>query len=293
MKRYLIGIITFLTLIPCAYALDWKPLHEQADTLDSKGAFALSQPQGATAAQRYVLALVYLNEHKDIEAGAVFAQLRLEDPVEPAYQWGAAEVLRRQYKLAESEQILSAILKEHDTFAPACNSLAFIRYNRLDFQGAIQLAQKVLDAGSDKVDLSNKVRAYLMIAGSKGMLAHYGGPLAKLISGTQVLPLLKKTEKLHPNDPAVLFGVGSYYFLAPGIVGGDRDKAMWYMQRAIDVDPLFADAYVRLAQLYKMKGNLKKYEELLQKVQAIDPGNILARDARTGECKFICVGLEK
>ena len=37
--------------------------------------------------------------------------------------------------------------------------------------------------------------------------ASNGGPLSKLLNGTQVLPNLKKAEKLQPDSAAVLFGL--------------------------------------------------------------------------------------
>ena len=70
-------------------------------------------------------------------------------------------------------------------------------------------------------------------------------------------------------------------------LGGDRGKAEQYFQRCIRADPLFADAYVRLAQLYRMKGDTKKYEASMQKALAIDPQNSLALDAKTRACRFI------
>ena len=101
-----------------------------------------------------------------------------------------------------------------------------------------------------------------------------------------------KPPELQPDDPAVLFGLGSFYLLAPGIVGGNIDKAKSYLERAVSTDPFFADAYVRLAQVYKAKGDSKKFEEYLKRALEIDPQNALARYARSKTCKFICVTIK-
>ena len=162
-----------------------------------------------------------------------------------------------------------------------------------DFKEAIRLVTKVQKQGKNKVDLSNYARAYAIFAGAKGMIASNGGPLSKVVNGMQVLPTLKKAERLQPNSPAVLFGLGSFYFLAPRVAGGNVDKALEYLERAIAADPLFADAYVRLAQIYKNKGNEQKYELYIDKALEIDPDNELAKDEISGICKFNCVTVKE
>ena len=174
-----------------------------------------------------------------------------------------------------------------------CISLAYIKYTQLDFRGSVELARKVKNSGKSKMDISNYVRALLLVGGNQGMLAYYGGPLAKIFNGTSIYPNLKKAEKLQPNSPGVLFGLGSFYFLSPKIIGGDIDKAEEYLLRAVETDPLFADAYVRLAQVYKMKKEDRKYEKYLKRALEIDPGNELAMDAQSGVCNFICISIKE
>jgi len=286
-----VSVLCFLN--PVAYAYDWKVLHEQADTLDSAKAEQAVAARGARAEDQYILGLVYLNEHKDAQAGGVFDKLRALDPKAAEFIWGKAEVLRRGHNTLESRRMLEELIKAAPDYAPAYNSLAYIKYTLMDFQGSVALAGKVIAMGRDKVDLSNYVRAYLLVAGGKGMMAHYGGPFSKIVNGTAVFPNLKKAESLQPDSPAVLFGLGSFYFLAPVVAGGNRKKALEYLQRAVRADPLFADAYVRLAQAHRVLGDKNKYEEYFAKALRIDPENILASDERSGKCRFVCISLDK
>ena len=53
---------------------------------------------------------------------------------------------------------------------------------------------------------------------------------------------------------------------------------------------MFVDAYVRLAQLYKVRGIKEKYDFYMNKALELDPKNELILDSQSGECKFICVG---
>ncbi len=48
------------------------------------------------------------------------------------------------------------------------------------------------------------------------MLASNGGPIAKVINGSQVLSNLKRAEALQLDSSEVLFALRIFYFLAPG-----------------------------------------------------------------------------
>lgn len=295
MKRIFISVflLLFIGAMAFSYALDWKSLHEKADKVSLPQALSAVDLNPASIDNLYVLGLAYLNGHKDKEAGEVFDKIISLNPEVNEARWGRAEVLRRQYKIEESEKILDGIIKTNPDFSPAYITLAYVKYTQMDFEKTVWLALKIIKQGRDKVDLSNYTRAYLLLAGAKGMIASRGGPLSKLINGTVVLPNLKKAQMLQPDSQAVLFGLGSFYFLAPGIAGGDIDKAEDYLKKAIEVDPLFADAYVRLAQIYKVKGDSGKYEKYLNRAKEIDPENTLLRDFERKQCKFNCVTVKE
>jgi tetratricopeptide (TPR) repeat protein len=295
LKRLIFVVVIglFLAQMPLVFALDWQALHERADRITLEEAQEVFSQNPDSLDALYILALVYLNGHQDKQADGAFQQMLKIQPRSTEARWGRAEVLRRRRSLAESERMLNELMESDPEFFPAYISLAYLKYTRLDFKESVNLAYQVKRQGRDKVDLSNYVRAYLLIAGGKGMLAYYGGPLAKVINGTAVLPNLKKAERLQPDSPAVLFGLGSFYFLSPAIIGGNLNKAEGYLKQAIEVDPLFADAYVRLAQVYRMKGEAARYEALLGKALEIDPENELARDAQSGKCAFICISVKE
>jgi tetratricopeptide (TPR) repeat protein len=293
-KTFLVCLsILFLASIKPCYGLDWKRIHEEADKKGLADAWYEIEKGFSTPQEAYVTALVFLNVRKDREAQKIFQDMLKKDPNSKEAKWGLAETLRRQNKLEESERILAGLIQSFPSFSPAYISLAYIKYTKLDFRSTVDLASKVIAQGREVVDLSNYTRAYLLIGGGKGMLASSGGIFAKIGEGTQVLPNLKKAEELQPDAPAVLFGLGSFYFLAPGIAGGNIDKSKEYLEKAVSLDPFFADAYVRLAQVYRTKGDNQKFEEYLKKALEIDPQNALARDARSKTCKFICVTVKQ
>lgn len=275
------------------YSLDWQGLHGQADATSLPEQEAAVRDNPDSIADRYLLGLVYLASHRDQDAQKVFQEILGRAPDTTAATWGLAECLRRQHRHAESERLLRSVLEKDARFAPAYISLAYLRYVQLDFNGSVALAYKVLDLGRGNVDSANYTRAYLLVGGGRGMLAHYGGFLAKMAHGTAVLSNLKKAEAIQPGSAEVLFGLGTFYFLAPALAGGDRERARAYLERAVVVDPLLADAYVRLAQLYGALGEKDRSRQMLERAEEIDPRNELLLDFKTGSCKFICTGLKE
>ncbi|MEW6074915.1 MAG: tetratricopeptide repeat protein [Candidatus Omnitrophota bacterium] len=272
------------------FGLQWQTLHEQADKITLDEALVSSQHNPASFDSLYVLGLVYLNFYKTEDAEGIFKKILQLSPSSFEAQWGIAELLRRKHDLKESQAMLKNILKKAPGFPPALITLAYIRYTNKAYAESLALAEKVLAQGKGAVDTSNYTRALLIVAGSKGMLAHYGGPLAKVTHGLGVLTYLKKAQSLQPDTAGVLFGFGGFYLLAPTIVGGNNDKAVEYLEKAIQADPFFTDAYVRLAQAYKVRGDKEKYAFYLKKARQIDPQNELAIDIESGKCDFICVG---
>ncbi len=291
MRKIFLAVLFILCLgeIITCYAFDWKQVHEDADKKGLADAWYKREKGFSNLQDAYLTGLIFFNAHKDEEAQKVFQDMLKKEPKSIEAKWGLAETLRRQNKLDESSRLLEAIIQASPQFSPASLSLAYIKYSKSDFKGCVELARKVIDQGKDAVDPTNYTRAYLLFAGGQGMLANSGGVLAKVLEGSQVLPSLKKAEQLQPDSPAVLFGLGSYYLMAPGIAGGNIDKAKSCLEKAVGIDPFFADAYVRLAQVYKVKGDNKKFQENLNRALEIEPQNALAKDANSKNYKFICI----
>jgi len=282
-------LIVIVSLCSLLYALDWKVLHELADNISLAQALKESKEDPVSLEKLYILGLVYLNSYMNKEAEEVFRKMLTIAPENIDAKWGTAELSRRKRQYDESEQILKEIIKSNPEFSPSYISLAYIKYIKMEYKESARLAIEVIKQGRSDVDLSNYTRAYLIFAGARGMIAHNGGPFVKMIYGPTIFPSLKKAEKLMPQLPAVYFGLGAFYLLAPSVAGGNIDKAEEYLKKAVELDPLFADAYVRLAQVYKVKGEDKTYQLYLDKALYIDPQNELAIDIKNQECNFICI----
>jgi len=282
-------LLIFLLLASPCFALGWKDLHNKADAIDLAAAQKEVAQNPGSVESLYVLGLVYLNLYDTRKAKESFEKVLELEPQSIEGRWGLAEILRREHKLQEAADILEKIIKEDPSYSPAFLTLAYIKYIQRDFDGSIRLTGTVINQRQENVDNTNFLRAHGLYAAAKGMIAHYGGPVSKAINGAGVLKHLNIIQKIAPDSPVVNFGLGSYYMLIPVAFGQNFDKAQGYLEKAIAADPLFANPYVRLAQIYKQKGDMQKYEELLNKAFELDPGNELAIDIKSGECFFICL----
>ncbi len=275
--KYIIFIPIFVFFhVFCAYALEWRELHEKAERMTLAEALGGFKHNPDSLEDAYALALVYLNLYDIPQAKLMFKRMLEIDSDSVEAQWGIAEVLRREHKIQEGRPMLEKIITIDPSFAPAYTTLGYMLFETREYNESIRLAKQVLKMGRKNVDLTNYVRAYLIIGGANGMIADEGWVFSKLFRGTKVLPYLKKAQKLQPDSAGVLFGLGSFYLLAPRFAGGDKDKAFAYLRKVIDVDPHFVDAYARLAQAYKIEGDDIEAQNFLAKAFELDPQNEMA-----------------
>lgn len=284
MRRNLFfAVLVFWAWAGVAGALDWKPLHEKADQGDPQVLLAQANREPRSAQALYAAALACLDLYRVVEAEVFFQRMLSVDPGSVEARWGLVEINRRRHQLGQGESVLREILQKAPDYAPAYITLAYILFDKEDYDQAIAWAQRVLRAGSHRVDRVNRARAYLIIGGAKGMIADQGGPFSKLVQGTQVMGYLKHAQRLDPDSPAVLFGIGSFYALAPGMAGGNKEKGIALLEKAVAVDPKFVDAYARLAQVWFAKGDKEKYRSYLAQAEALDPKAKLVSRARALE----------
>ncbi len=279
MKLLLVLIlIVFSCLSSSVFAFDWEKLHETADKITLIEAQEMLKSNEGSPDVLYVVALVYLNEYKVAQAKALFERILQVSPGTIEAQWGLAEVLRRGYSLKKSREMLREIIISNPDFSPAYITLGYIEFSLKNYKEAVRLAAIVINQGHEVVDGSNYARAYLILAGAKGMIADKSGPLSKAFHGLQVFPNLNRAKKLKPESPGVYYGLGSFYLLAPAIAGGNIIKAKEYLEKAIKLDSNLIDAYIRLAQVYKAQGDMDKFNEYLSLALEKDPQNYLANE---------------
>jgi len=289
-RTIFLSLLAWLTvMIPAAGQLpDWVDLHNRADQIDLNQARQATEREAASEADFYVLGLVYLNRHETARAREAFEKILDGNPDSREGRWGMAEVYRREHRYDKSRELLNQLIEEYPDYASPVISLAYVNYVNMDFPAAAQWAARAINLGDDRLDRNNFLRAHGLYAAAKGMIAYYGGPLSKVINHAAVVRHLNIIEERAPEHPVVTFGIGSYHMLIPPVLGRDLEKAREYLEKTIEADPLFPDPYVRLAQIYRIKGDRQKYRDLITKALELDPKNELALDIETRQCNFIC-----
>lgn len=258
-----------------SYGLNWLEAHKKEYAMDYSKSLELKK--STNTEDIYTAALKMLSERYDKRAEKLFR--RMEDIGGPSFgsRWGIAEIKRRRDREEESKKILDEIISNNPGYAPALISRAYISFEQGSYDEAIDTADKVLDMAPENADTGNIIRAHLIIGGAKGIKARESFIFSKITRGLSARGHLKDAREINPQDPGVVFAWGSYYLEAPGIAGGDIEKAEEYLLKAKEMSPRDTDIYVRLAQLYRKKGNTKLYKKYIEQARGMDPKNRLLK----------------
>lgn len=212
-----------------------------------------------------------LKLRRDKLALAEIEKILLLKPDDSLALWGKAEIWRRDYKFKESEELLNQLLLKYPDHASSLISLSYIKYHDNHFEEALRLLNRALNKAG--LDRESKALAYMLIGSINAKRASRGGFISKIAHGFRVQCYFKKAEILAPDLAEVRLGLGSFYLFAPSIAGGNLDKAIEELEQAVRLAPDFATANARLAQAYKEKGEVEKYNFYLKRTKELDPEN--------------------
>jgi len=230
-------------------------------------AAVLGAQQGTSIDEAFVL----LKARKDNAALDIFEKIIASQPDNLDALWGKAEVLRRSRDYGQSQELLNKILSASPKHIPSLISLSYIRYKDDKLNEALKLIDQVLK--TDALDKENQALAYMMLGSINSRRSKKGWVLSKVAYGTHIKGYFLRAKELAPHLPEVHLGLGTFYLLAPAIAGGDLNKAFQELELTVKLAPEFATANARLAQAYKKKGDLEKYNFHLQRARELDPKN--------------------
>jgi len=216
-------------------------------------------------------ALVLLKFRKDKDARIIFEKILLKEPNNLDALWGKAEVLRRSRDYSQSEVMFQEILNKNPEHIPSLISMAYIKCKDNNLGEATKLVNRVLN--TECLDKDNQALAYVMLGNINSRWAIKGGFLSKIKYGAKIKSYFLKAKELSPDLPEIHLALGTFYLLAPKIIGGNLEKAMEELEYTVKIAPDFATANVRLAQYHKIKGDSKKYVFYLNRTKELDPKN--------------------
>lgn len=221
-------------------------------------------------------ALRLLKNRKDQDALVIFEKILTVQSDNLEALWGKAEVLRRSRNYKQAEDLLNKILSKNPGHASSWISLAYIKYKDDRLNEAKQLIIQAFEANYQ--DKENLALAYMMLGNINSKYAKKGWLFSKIKYGTQIKYYFLKAGELAPDLPEVHLALGTFYLLAPGIIGGNLNKAIEELELAVKIAPEFATACARLAQGYKKKGDLEKYNFYIKRTKELDPQNEVLKE---------------
>jgi tetratricopeptide (TPR) repeat protein len=268
MRKYWLFIVAFASIFSFIAVLQNAYLPKKITVKDT----VISRPAGALISQ----AMKLLKFRKDSEALAQFEQILLEEPLNLDGLWGRAEILRRRRHYQAAAALLNQVLAAKPRHVPSLISLANIKYKEDNLEDARALINQVLSSGAGSKD--NAALAYLMLGTIDTKHIPESWLFGKIKYATQIKTYFLKARELAPDLPEARLALGTFYYLAPVIVGGSLDKAVAELELAVKLAPDFATANARLAQCYKKKGLLEKYNFHLARAKELDPENEVLRE---------------
>jgi len=220
--------------------------------------------------------LKYLKVREDNLATEEINKILAQWPDDICALWGEAEILRRNYKFKESEALLNQILAKSPDHAPSLISLSYIRYYDNKFNEALKILKEVLRQAD--LERENKALIYMLMGSINAKKAAQGGLLSRVVYGTRILGYFERAVAFAPDLAEAHLGLGTFCLLAPRIAGGDVDRAIEELEWAVRLAPDFATANARLAQAYKKKGMIEKYNFYLTRAKGLDPESEVIRE---------------
>ncbi len=276
MRKYIIAVLAFIALAAGVYLI--RGNFGMCPLIPAPNAGEVGYMKDAPGNVSLNDAFTLLKGRKDNEALVIFEQILVSQPDNLHALWGKAEVLRRSRNYKSSQELLNKVLGVKPDYIPALISLSYIKYKDDLLSEALKLINRVLKM--DSLDRENQALAYVMLGSINSRRSQKGWFFSKIAYGTNIKCHFFKAKELAPELAEVYLGLGTFYLLAPAIVGGDLDKALEELESAVRIAPEFATANARLAQAHKKKGNLAKYNFHIQRARDLDPQNEVLKELK-------------
>lgn len=112
--------------------------------------------------------------------------------------------------------------------------------------------------------------AHFWFATNKGIVGKLNGVLNSLFMVDDLKKEAKRITELDTTHPGGHMLLGEIYKSLPGLMGGDKEKAIKEFETAIEKDSHFTAVYVTLANTYKDIGEKEKAKKVLNKLLSLE-----------------------
>lgn len=128
------------------------------------------------------------------------------------------------------------------------------------YQNAIKCYQKALDINPKNVDAKIQLASCFVEEGSDPMKG---------------IGLLREVEKTDSNNVKLQLNFAFF-----SVKSGQLEKAISRFEKVLNIDPLFIEAYLHLADVYEQQGNTAKTIEMLEKYTTLTDDAMAKQEIR-------------
>jgi tetratricopeptide (TPR) repeat protein len=145
-----------------------------------------------------------------------------------------------------------------------------------DAEGALGNLEASVKLAEQAIALDPKNAKYhALLAGSCGRLAQTSGLLKQLQYGRRAKKELDTALELDPNNEGALYGLALFYYAAPSLLGGDKQKAQASAELLTKLNPV--RGYLTQAKLASERKDSSAEEDFYKKAVEANPASYEAK----------------
>ncbi|WP_027338934.1 tetratricopeptide repeat protein [Halonatronum saccharophilum] len=194
--------------------------------------------------------------------------------------------------LEESKEVFTEVNNKYESYywqgrtefllAEINEAIGENRRAAIGFQKAEGLAEKALREEASS-------QAHSLLADSYMRQFNYRGNMYVMQYGPTSLRLLQRAVSMDSSNYRALNSLGNYYYFAPEIGGGDRNKAIRSLNRALASDDKHDNfiSYIWLGVIMREEGDITKAEEYFNKALEIYPNSLWAKAELEGGIDYV------
>ncbi|MEO0142112.1 MAG: TRAP transporter TatT component family protein [candidate division WOR-3 bacterium] len=176
--------------------------------------------------------------------------------------------------LNKSYEILSRLLQEEPDNLRACYEMARVCQLLGDIQDnkkdRLNFYNKGIEYGKKALSLDkNSAEAHFWYMVNLGRTAQTKGALNSLKLVSEIKKEIETVLEIEPKHTGALDAYAMFYYELPKLMGGDLNKSIEYLNRAIAIDSNLTLLYVDMARVYIKKKEFERARWFLNRVLQI------------------------
>lgn len=179
-----------------------------------------------------------------------------------------------EVNLMDSKILLDEVLEEDSENEEAMWQLSRLYYilgdETTDKNQKFEYYEKGQKTAEDLIKLNdNNPEGHFWLGVNLGRIGQVRGVMKSLSLVPTIRREFEKALELDPEHTGAMDGLAVLYYELPGIFGGNLNKSLEYLNKAIAIDSNYAILYVDFAKVYMKRKEYDEVENCLNKMLAI------------------------